>query len=138
MPLKDMFTDVPAQTNKMVCWDCGEEISPTDIQCPHCHADLKEKMNSPETDRSASLEQRQLAAETDGQERYPVLNTISGIYELIGVLAGVIAFIAAVIERVFAAIPAIYSGVKANYTINIFQTDEESTLFTARFFNLLP
>ena len=28
-------------------------------------------------------------------------------------------------ERVFAAIPAIYSGVKANYTINIFRTDEE-------------
>ena len=35
------------------------------------------------------------------------------------------------LERVFAAIPAIYSGVKANYTINIFRTDEESMLFTA-------
>ena len=38
-------------------------------------------------------------------------------------------------ERLFAAIPAIYSGVKSNYTINIFHTDEESTLFTAGFFN---
>ncbi len=35
------------------------------------------------------------------------------------------------LERVFVAIPAIYSGVKANYTINIFRTDEESMLFTA-------
>ena len=41
-------------------------------------------------------------------------------------------------ERMFAAIPAIYSGVKANYTINIFHTDEESTLFTAWFFNSVP
>ncbi len=40
------------------------------------------------------------------------------------------------IERMFAAIPAIYCEVKANYTINIFHTDEESTLFTAWFFNL--
>ena len=41
------------------------------------------------------------------------------------------------LERVFAAIPAIYSGGhtaklgRANYTINIFRTDEESMLFTA-------
>ena len=30
-------------------------------------------------------------------------------------------------ERVFSAIPAIYCGVKANYTINMFHTNEEST-----------
>ena len=39
-------------------------------------------------------------------------------------------------ERVFAAIHAIYSVVKANYTIDIFHTDEESMPFTAWFFNL--
>ena len=35
----------------------------------------------------------------------------------------------------FAAIHAIYSVVKANYTIDIFHTDEESMPFTAWFFN---
>ena len=95
-----MFTDVPAQTKKMVCWDCGEEISPTDIQCPHCHADLQEKTEPRETDRSAAQEQHQPGFETAGQERYPVLKMISKVYQVIGVLSGVIAFIAAVIEFV--------------------------------------
>ena len=95
-----MFTDVPAQTRKMVCWDCGEEISPTDMQCPHCHADLQGKTEPKETDRSAAQEQHQPAPETGDQERYPVLKMISKVYRVIGVLAGVIAFIAAVIEFV--------------------------------------
>lgn len=95
-----MFTDVPAQTRKMVCWDCGEEISPTDMQCPHCHADLQRKTEPKETDRSAAQEQHQPAPETGGQERYPVLKMISTVYRVIGALAGVIAITAAVIEFV--------------------------------------
>ena len=93
-----MFTDVPAQTRKMVCWDCGEEISPTDMQCPHCHADLQGKTEPIETDRSAAQEQYQQAPETAGLERYPVLKMISTVYRVIGVLAGLIAVTAAVIE----------------------------------------
>ncbi len=39
-------------------------------------------------------------------------------------------------EWVFAAIPPAYGGrVKENYAINMFHTNEESTLFPARFFN---
>ena len=97
MPIKDLFKDVPnkdkeadvnsisSQDKKIVCQNCGAEVKPTDAVCPNCGMDIDEELESPETNVS---------------QRYPTLNTISGIYITLAVVVIIITAVISMVELV--------------------------------------